>query len=644
MTKTVSSFGSWRSPISATLIAGAGVNAFDPQMDGDKLYWLESRPQEGGRVVLMRMNSGGPPQEISPKDMNIRTRVHEYGGAPYTVGAGLVFAVNFADQNLYQIYDDRTATPICEVEGLRFADLKIDAANNRLISVCESHASDGEPQNSIVAVSLDKKDGVTPLAEGHDFYAYPRLSPDGNKLAFIAWDHPNMPWDDVLLYEASLDGDGIPAETKRLNDGLNESVLDLQWSEEGMLYFIADRSGWWNPCHWDGAKAKQLIRKDTEFAGPLWGLGQQNYTFLSQDVALYSHQENGKAALTLFNVTTGESETLSTNCANIGKIVGADSTAVFEAAFADNTPALMRFDLATKSISLVARASDLPISQNIVSPPQAIEFPTAEGKTAHAYFYPPSNPDFEAPAGDKPPLIVKIHGGPTGQSSSSLQLAIQFWTSRGFAFVDINYGGSSGYGRDYRKRLTDKWGVVDLEDTVNCVRYLADKGLIDPNKAAIRGGSAGGYTTLAALAFSDVFKAGANYYGVSDLEALAKDTHKFEARYLDGLIGPYPEAKHIYEERSPIHHLDGFNAPLIVFQGAEDKVVPPNQSEAIVDVLKEKGVPVAYLLFEGEQHGFRKSENIIRSLEAELYFYGKVFGFSPADEIEPVDITNLEAS
>ena len=641
MTKTQSPFGSWASPINAPLIAKAGTTAFAPQIDGDTLYWLESRPNEGGRVVLMQSVWGGTPIEISPPDMNIRTRVHEYGGTPYIVGNGKIFAVNFADQRLYEIHGDRTSTPLTVEDGRRFADMQIDPKHNRLICVCEDHSQEGEPANTVVAISLTVPHTQTTLADGHDFFAYPRQSPDGTKLTFIAWDHPNMQWDDVQLYQAELNTDGLPVSETRLNPGIDESVLDLQWSEKGTLYFIADRSGWWNPYAYDGDETRQLIGRDREFAGPLWGLGQTNFGFLTQDTILFSHGEENKAGLTLLNLSTGEAEAIPNDCATIGSMVSASGKAVFEAGFFDDTPALLSFDLETRSISLIARASALPVNPNTLTKPETIEFPTSGGKTAYAFFYLPHNPDFNAPTGDKPPLIVKIHGGPTGQSSPSLQLAIQFWTSRGFAFVDINYGGSSGYGRAYRKRLTDKWGIVDLEDTVNCVRYLADKGLIDGDKAAIRGGSAGGYTTLAALAFSDVFKAGANYYGVSDLEALAKDTHKFESRYLDGLIGPYPEAKQIYEERSPIHHLDGFDAPLIVFQGSEDKIVPPNQSEMIVDVLKQKGVPVAYLLFDGEQHGFRRSENIIRSLEAELYFYGKIFGFDPADTIEPVGITNL---
>ncbi len=641
MTKITAPHGSWKSPISAELIAGAGITAFDPRMDGSSLFWLESRPAEGGRVVLMQSKAGAPAQEISPADMNIRTRVHEYGGAPFAVGGGRVFAVNFSDQHLYEIGADGTAKPVSARNGERYADIQIDARHDRLICICEAHTAEGEPANRIVAISLNAPHTQTILVEGHDFFAFPRLSPDGTKLAFIAWNHPNMPWDDVQLYLADLNEQGLTSNVTRLNGGVNESVLDLQWSEQGDLFFIADRSGWWNPYRHDGNSTTQLISLDAEFAGPLWSLGQRNYGFLNENTVLFAHGGDGKAALTLLNLDTGNPRPIPTDCATIGTLVCAEGVAVFEAGFTDDTPALMRFDLATDSLSTVARASSLPVSQNTISGPRTNEFPTSGDKTAHAFFYPPLNPEFEAPAGDKPPLIVKIHGGPTGQSSSSLQLAIQFWTSRGFAFVDINYGGSSGYGRAYRKRLTDKWGVVDLEDTINCVRYLASQGLIDPDKAAIRGGSAGGYTTLAALAFSDVFKAGANYYGISDLEALAKDTHKFEARYLDGLIGPYPAAKHIYEERSPIHHLDGFDQPLIVFQGSEDKVVPPNQSEMIVDVLRKKGVPVAYLLFDGEQHGFRRAENIIRSLEAELYFYGRIFGFDPADQIEPVEIENL---
>ena len=643
MQKNTLPYGSWPSTITAPLIAGAGVSAFDPSIDGTTSYWLETRPQEGGRVALMRSRDGGDAAEITSKEMNVRTRVHEYGGAPYLARDGLVFVVNFADQEIYRIDADGTATAITDTPQARYADLQLDTHRNRLICIRETHEEGLEPKNEIVAISLDTPHDQTVLATGYDFVAFPRLSPDGLKLAFIAWDHPNMPWDNVALMLADLDPAGRTKKSTRLNNGIDESVLQPGWTVDGQLLFVADRSGWWNPHIFDGTASHQLISQEDEFAAPLWSLGQNYYGFISRDTVLFAHDENSQAMLTFYNLSDGSTNKVHVDCASIGNIVCADGKAIFEAGFDDDTPALLSYDVMSEAFDVVARPSPLPIENNTISKSQAIEFPTANGLTAHAYFYPPVNPTTEGPAGDKPPLIVKIHGGPTGQSSGMLQLAIQFWTSRGFAFVDINYGGSSGYGRAYRQRLNGKWGITDLEDTVHCVRYLADQGLIDPSKAAIRGGSAGGYTTLAALAFSNVFKAGANYYGVSDLEALAKDTHKFESRYLDNLIGPYPEAKHIYEERSPIHHLDGFNQPLIVFQGSEDKIVPPNQSEAIVNVLKEKGIPVAYLLFEGEQHGFRKAENTIRSLEAELYFYGQIFGFNPADEIKPVEIMNHQA-
>ncbi len=641
MTKTPSLFGSWPSPIKADLIAGASVAAFDPKVDGDRIYWLENRPSEGGRVVLMRRVGNAQAEEISPADMNLRTRVHEYGGAPYTVGGGRVFAVNFADQRLYEIAEGRTAHPLTPEDGNRFADIHVDLQHQRLICVRESHTEGSEPVNAIVAISLDPPHDQIVLAQGHDFFAFPALKPGGSQLAYVAWDHPNMPWDNVQLYVATLNTDGTPAQPRRLNDGIDESVMDVQWSPTGDLYFIADRSGWWNPYRWNGTDTTQLVDESAEFGGPLWSLGQRNFGFVADDCVLLSYADTAASHLALLHLADQTLEPIAHDCSGIGTVHCYPGGAILEAGFSDNTPALFRFDLESKSLSQWARPSELTIPQAFLSTAQAIEFPTANALTAHAYFYPPCNPEFAGPEGAKPPLIVKIHGGPTGQSSANLQLAIQFWTSRGFAFVDINYGGSSGYGRAYRKRLEGKWGVVDLADTVACVRYLAQQGLIDPDKVAIRGGSAGGYTTLAALAFSDVFKAGANYYGVSDLEALAKDTHKFESRYLDGLIGPYPAAKRVYEERSPIHHLEGFTQPLIVFQGSEDKVVPPNQSEMIVNVLKEKKVPVAYLLFDGEQHGFRKAENIIRSLEAELFFYGQIFGFKPADDIEPVEIENL---
>jgi len=631
-------YGTWHSPISADLVSSAGVGIGSPLVDGNTLYWVESRPKEGGRMVVVTSNEDGI-QVLTPDGFNVRTRVHEYGGGAYTVSRDVIYFSNFADQRLYEQPVGHAPKALTPAEDIRFADCDVDHGNKRLLCVREDHRRDGEAVNAIVAVSMDGNDEGAILVSGADFYAYPRLSADGKRLAWISWDHPNMPWDHVSLWIGDIDGDGTVGNAIRINEGIDESVLDLQWSDDGTLYFAADRTGWWNLHRYASDKVTAVLQMEAEFGGPLWNLGQRNYTLVNDKQAAVVYHTTTGAKLALLNLDDGSLTDLDAR-ADYHQLTVMDGDVVAVRAPTNDTTALVKIPTSAGSFQLIRQPGRLPVDPRFLSQPRSIEFPTAQGKTARAYYYPPANADFAATTDELPPLLVKIHGGPTGYSSAALQLGIQFWTSRGFAVVDVNYGGSTGYGREYRNRLRGKWGIVDLEDTVNAVKYLVANKKADPDRIAIRGGSAGGYTTLAALAFSDVFSAGANYYGVSDLEALAKDTHKFESRYLDSLVGPYPADKHIYEERAPINHLDGFDTPLIVFQGTEDRVVPPNQSEMIVDALRAKKVPVAYLPFEGEQHGFRQAKNIIRSLEAELYFYGQVFGFTPADDIAPVDIEN----
>jgi dipeptidyl aminopeptidase/acylaminoacyl peptidase len=639
--KQRASYGAWPSPISARTVSAAGAGIMAPTFDGDALYWLESRPKEGGRLIVMRLGDDDAAEEITPAGYNVRTRVHEYGGGAYHVANGVIYFANFSDQTLYMQLPGGAPKPLTVDEQVRFADFVHDPSHARLISVREDHRSDGEAINAIVAIDLNGNQSGKILITGADFYAYPRPNAPANKLAWIAWDHPNMPWDNVGLFIADVDAQGEVINAKRVNEGFDESVLDLKWSAKGDLHFIADRSGWWNLYRFDGCETRAVTALEAELAGPLWGLGQSNYALLDDNTAIISYSGAEGGALARADLSNGSLVPINTDFSSRTNIVGNGSAYAFIAGSTTDTQRLVRSNTANDQLKPVRQPSSIDFDPKIISVCEPIEFPTQNRDTAHAHFYPPHSPTHEA-ADDAPPLIVKIHGGPTAQSSSDLQLAIQYWTSRGFAVVDVNYSGSSGYGRAYRKRLNGAWGVRDLTDTIDAVKHLINTGKADANKVAIRGGSAGGYTTLSALAFSDIFKAGANYYGVSDLEALAKDTHKFESRYLDTLVAPYPSGKKIYEARSPIHHLAGFSEPLIVFQGLEDEIVPPNQSELIVAALTKKGVPVAYLPFEGEQHGFRRAENIVRSLEAELYFYGKIFGFEPADKIEPVQILNLD--
>lgn len=622
------------------MIVGQVVGLGGLTVDSDDIYWLESRPSEGGRSVLVRRDGSEPAVDVTPQPFNLRSRVHEYGGGAFAVDAGTVVFVNFADQRLYRI--DRGEAPAAitpEIE-VRFADFVFDRARGRVICIREDHRAGGEPVNSLVAVSLDGDDeGGTVLAEGHDFFAAPALSPDGTQLAWITWDHPNMPWDGTDLWLADVGADGMLGAPRHIAGGSEESVLQPEWSPDGVLHFVSDRSGWWNLYRCDNGVAAPLCAKPAEFGLPLWQLGVKTYRFLADGSIGCVVIENGQSSLAMLR--DGALETIPTPFAGTNAPQSYDGRLALAVGYKDAATSLVLFDPQDGGIEVLKRAASFDLARDDVSVAERIEFPTEGAKAAHGFYYAPANAGHRPPDGERPPLIVISHGGPTGATSDSLSLGIQFWTSRGFAVVDVNYGGSTGYGRAYRARLDGAWGIVDVDDCVNAARHLADRGLADPERLLIRGGSAGGYTTLSALTFRDTFKAGASHYGIGDLAALARDTHKFESRYLDRIIGPYPEAESVYRERSPIHFTDRLDCPVIFFQGLDDKVVPPNQAEAMVAALKAKGLPVAYIPFEGEGHGFRKAENIKRALEAELYFYGRVFGFTPAGDIEPVEISNL---
>ena len=653
---TTAPYGSWKSPITSESIVAEAVGLGGIALDGEDIYWLESRPSEGGRRVIVRRTPDGQTQDIIPRPFNVRTRVHEYGGGDFTVAAGVVYFVNFEDQRIYSLEaggqepggEPQPITAGAEpAGGRRYADFAVDAARNRLICVHEVHTGGGaEPVNSVAAVSLSDGEMLT-LASGSDFYAAPRLSPDGTQLAWLAWDHPNMPWDGVELYVAPLDADGTPGPAELVAGGLDEAIFQPEWSPDGRLYFVSDRTGWWNLYRRaiDGQVEAVTEPLELEFGKPHWVFGSATYGFESAERIICAANDRGTWGLFSLDTGNGRLDGLDLPYTEMGRgdlKVGAGSV-VFSAGSPTQPLSVLRLDLADSSLSLLPlrRASAASVDPGYLSAPQAIEFPTTDGLTAHAFYYPPSNLDYTAPEGEKPPLLVKSHGGPTAAASRSLDLTIQYWTSRGIAVLDVNYGGSTGYGREYRDRLKGQWGIVDVDDCVNGARYLVEQGEVDGSRLAIDGGSAGGYTTLAALAFRDVFQAGASHYGVSDLEALAQDTHKFESRYLDSLIGPYPERRDLYLARSPINHTDGLSCPLILFQGLEDKIVPPSQAVLMFEAVRAKGLPCAYVPFAGEQHGFRRAENIRRALDGELYFYSRVFGFELAESVEPVEIENL---
>ncbi len=638
---TIAPYGSWKSPITANLIARGAVRLMQVVLDGEDIYWLESRPAEAGRYVIVKRTPDGKISEITPAPFSARTTVHEYGGGDFAVSNGTVYFSNFTDQRLYVQRPGTAPTPITPEKELRYADAVIDSLRNRLICVREDHTGAGrEPVNSIVSVPLDGEGGRV-LVSGNDFYASPRLSPDGKKLAWLTWNHPNMPWDGTELWVAEIAQDGSVQNAQKVAGGPAESLFQPEWSPEGRLYFVSDRTGWWNLYRWCDGKIEALTEMEAEFGQPPWVFGMSTYAFLSGRQIICAYAQRGVWHLALLDTTTKKPEKIETPYTEISYVRATAHSVVFRGGSPTEMLSIVRLDLKTQRVEVLRRSSELSFDEGYLSGAQPIEFPTEGGKTAYAFFYAPKNKDFQAPPDENPPLLVFSHGGPTSATTSTLKLEIQYWTSRGFAVVDVNYGGSTGYGRAYRERLKGNWGVVDVNDCVNAAKYLAQQGLVDGERVAIRGGSAGGYTTLCALTFRRFFKAGASYFGVSDLEALDKETHKFESRYNRSLIGPYPQRRDLYYERSPIHFADRISCPVIFFQGLEDKVVPPSQSELMVEALRKNKIPVAYIAFEGEQHGFRKAENIKRSLEAELYFYSKVFGFPIADPVEPVQIENL---
>lgn len=637
-------YGSWRSPITSDLIVAETIGLSQLTFDDD-IYWLELRPNEGGRLVLVRGSSNGQTTGLTPEPFSVRTRVHEYGGGAYTVSNDMVYFSNFLDQRLYRQDHGGLPRPITPEAAFRYADYVLDQDRNLLFCVREDHSGSDEAVNSLVKVKCEgDESGGEVIVSGNDFYSSPRLSPDGAQLAWLTWNHPNMPWDGTELWVGEVKVDGSLGRTELVAGGLTESIFQPEWSPDGVLYFVSDRTGWWNLYRWQAGSVEPLCPMEAEFGGPQWAFGLSTFAFESSGRIICSYSHRGTWHLASLDPTTLHLEEIETPYTDIRSLRAAPGRVLFIAGSPTETVSVVLLDLATRQYEILRRSSGLRVDPGYISIPQAIEFPTEGGLTAHAFFYPPCNRDYVAPENDKPPVRVLSHGGPTSATSAVLDVQIQYWTSRGLAVLDVNYGGSTGYGRVFRQRLNRQWGVVDVADCVNAVRYLVDRGEVDGNRLAIAGGSAGGYTTLSALAFRDVFSAGTSYYGVADLETLARDTHKFESRYLDSLIGPYPEQHELYLERSPIHHVDLLSCPLILFQGLEDEVVPPDQAEKMFEAVRAKGLPVSYLLFEGEQHGFRRAENIKRALDAELYFYSKVFGFELADPVEPVSIDNYPLS
>jgi len=638
-------YGSWESPITSDLIVAGSIAVGQPLVDGDDLYWVEMRPSEGGRSVIVKRDSEGRISDVTPHGFNARTRVHEYGGGDYVASDGTVYFSNFSDQQMYVQRSGGPPETLTTIPNMRYADSIVDDQRRRLLCVREDHTVAGrEAVNSLVSINCADGTGDV-LVSGNDFYSSARLGPNGNRLAWLTWNHPNMPWDETELWVANIKDDGSLDRPDRIAGGNQESIFHPQWSPRGELYFVSDRNGWWNLYRLNEANVVEpVVEMEAEFGMPQWGFGMSTYAFESAERIVCSYVEKGIGGVGIIDTRTRTLERVECPYTDITYVRAAPGYAVMRAGSPSEPLSIVRLELKTRRFEVLRRSNNIEIAEGYLSQPETVEFPTEVGLTAYGFFYRPTNANYQAPDSEYPPLLVLSHGGPTAASTTAKSLGIQYWTSRGIGVLDVNYGGSTGFGRAYRDRLKAQWGIVDVDDCVNGARYLIARGDADPDRLMISGGSAGGYTTLCALTFRDAFKAGASHYGVSDAEALAKDTHKFESRYLDRLFGPYPEAREIYYARSPINFTDRLSCPVIFFQGLEDKVVPPSQAETMVAALQAKGIPVAYIEFAGEQHGFRQAQNIKRALDGEFYFYSRIFGFEPAGTIEPVEIQNLAAA
>ena len=636
-------YGSWPSAIGVDLLAAGSVGLSWPEIRGGACHWCESRPAEQGRTTLLRRTGDGPPTELTPAPWNVRTRINEYGGKPYLVTEAAVAFCHLPDQRLWSVEPGREPRPLTAETGAQvsYGDLELDHRRDRLLAVSEDQRGSGEPRHGIVAVPLDgSSETDTTLIEGPDFLASPRISADGSRLAWLSWDHPDMPWDASTLWLAALDDQGKPGAAQRIAGGPGRSIVQPSWAADGTLLFLDDRSGYWNLMRLDGGAVHPVRNAAADFGGPLWQLGASWYAPLADGRIAAAWLECGRWRLGVITADGSRLDEIALPLVEIAEVSAEGGRVLLRAGHSTEPASILMVDLATGASTTVARSAELDLAPSWISRGEAITATTPKGPV-YALFYPPTNPDCRAPEDEHPPLIVRSHGGPTSRATAALHLTWQYWTSRGFAVVDVDYRGSTGYGRGYREALEGKWGIADVEDCVAIAELLVARRQADSGRLLIAGSSAGGFTTLCALTFTDVFAAGTSWYGVGDLEALAKDTHKFESRYLDRLIGPWPEAAEVYRARSALHHVDRLKRPVLFLQGEDDKVVPPGQAATMAAALRERGVPVAHLTFPGEGHGFRKAETIERALQAEHAFYCRVLGIEPGEELPPIEIQGM---
>jgi dipeptidyl aminopeptidase/acylaminoacyl peptidase len=637
---TTAPYGTWPSPVTTDLVTSGTVSLSSPRFDGETLYWLESRPDQGGRVDLVRRRGDGTAEQVTAGAFNVRSRVHEYGGGAYAVRDGVVVFTDFSDNRVHRVLDGHT-TPLTPVSDHRYADLRVHPDRDLVLAVREDHSGAGEPVTTIVALDLHGEGVGTVLCSSADFYSDPELSEDG-QLAWTEWNHPAMPWDATRIRRGHLH-DGAVVDVVDVAGGATESAVHPRWAPGGELIFVSDRTDWWNLYAERAGVTTPLWPDTAEFATPQWVFGEEPYVVLDASRLLVSRIGAGVSSIELLDRASQTLRPLLPSGLS-GPLTATAGRGAALIEDPDRPARLAVVDLTTETWTDVRHAGEQTLSADWVSVPRPVSWPSTVEDVpgdVHGWYYPPTNPDHTAPEGELPPLITVSHGGPTSFSDTGFAVSLQYWTSRGFAILDVNYRGSTGYGRPYRDALQGVWGVVDVADCAGGAAALAAQGLADPARLIVRGGSAGGYTTLRALTTTNTFTAGISFYGVADLEALARDTHKFEARYLDGLIGPYPEAIEIYHDRSPIRHVDRLSVPLLLLQGSDDAVVPPNQAETMAAAVRAKGLPVAMIIFAGEGHGFRRADSIKAALEAQLYFLGRVFGFSPADPLPPIEIDNL---